>query len=297
MSASRHRLRRRGSTPMSLFEKLDNAANGQERWQLAEAHVRQSCPDLGDATFEQALHGQQSFVFLAPNEVIKLARNQWIGRMFAGEALIMPLLPALPGIRTPHLIDYRPDDHIIRTSRLRGVLLTTQILAALPPKTQDFAIERLATFIAALHALTPPARAEALTPDLYWRTLFFENVEKLGNKKDSPRVQAAIEYASSYDNIHEDRVPVHGDLQAGNILYDESDQSLGLIDWTGCALQYRHREFAPLTYGFPARFAEAVLKNYEMLTGMNIDRTLIQRRNDVRAIATWNADEQPEFRF
>jgi len=227
---------------MDFLDKIVSTSDDATQLEIAIDYAQKIYPDLAGEDFIIPEQGMQKFVLLTENEVVCIAREQGVSDLMQDEAKILGELDGkLSSTKIPTVIDFQADNHIMRISRLSGEALTPEKLAILTPEKQSDIAKRIGVFIAEMHTALPQG-GEIKMP---WRELALSNLSILFANESDPenkqRKLAAEDYINDNKKIQDDSVMLHSDLHPDSILYDETTDTLGVIDFTGAKAGYRHK--------------------------------------------------------
>jgi aminoglycoside phosphotransferase (APT) family kinase protein len=267
----------------------DNIITGAQNGRAVLDYVRRLYPDLADVPLALAPGQGNNHVVIAPRAVVKILSP---GRPIAAlesEAYVLGLLARhnLRSVRIPALLDYKPEQRILRMTRLRGFPLAGdaaheyQILVALSQAEQARIGGHLGMFLAELHniALTPADRARL--PQGAFVVLkpkqLAASAESLMSQTyaDMLRWERAKEYAARASEISNHQALLHMDMGPANVLVDVFG-NFGVIDFDNVQIADAHQDFIRLVTFFPKGVWQPALATYEAETGRTIDRAALQ---------------------
>lgn len=215
--------------------------------------------------------GTDSACYLADGEwVLRLPLAPDAQRTLTTELALLPDLATTLPASTPrfeHLA--RAGDRVLLAAYplLSGAPLTHERLTAMGRRDRTDVLDRLAAFLAALHAY-PTARATAAgvraelakggyhgsqrqLPELLQGTLTAAEVEQL----------EAILTRHEREQAPVPTVLLHADLKPDHVLYDEATRQLAVIDWGDVSLGERDFELAIIGRFFGRAFLSALLEH------------------------------------
>lgn len=269
----------------------------------AEALVRKILPDLTDVEFELPPQGAQNFVLIHDQQVIRVARHEWAAKTMERETKILRLLEANSPVSIPRFLDMLPDYHMMRITRVAGRHLSAEEIQRLSEKEMQNIAGQLADFMAYIHEgllLSDEQKATFRYDPSYFHELVFPRIAMLLTQDLSKDQKELLEkakcYIEDYDLISDDIVLTHGDLTFGNILYDDKTNKIGIVDFTGSSMSYRHLDFKKLL-SYPKSFLRSVLTAYKDKTGHDVDIELTKTAYCLNGLNNWDPElkQRPQF--
>lgn len=235
--------------------------------------------------------GGESYTFIVGNDVIRIARHEEASQKIGLVGQSLKRLNeykdlGLIDADIPRLIEYDPDYHLMRSSRVNGSPTHLDDLSEADSLSYT---RQMGTFLGQLHSLPLDETKEgdfAVHRDGYnnWTEWMFEDARskiefQLAKETDEAVIsdlQATLEFIDTYDPEGEDPVYLHGDFNHGNILFDQTSAQIGVIDFAPGAAGDRYRDFMyPLLYSSDAMISEMV-DAYEAETGFKLDRAKLK---------------------
>src|SRR4051812_22145388 len=102
----------------------------------AQRYARAIYPDLADQVFEIPRQGWEYLTLLTAREAIRLPRHEIVAAAMDAEVNAHTRLAGKLPFPIPAIVDYQPDNHIMRMTRVPGVALSQRKLAARPEAQQ-----------------------------------------------------------------------------------------------------------------------------------------------------------------
>lgn len=270
----------------------------------AQKHARVIYPDLADVQFEIPPQGQQNFVLIYKDNVIRIARHEWSAKTMPCEAAILKLLEPNCPLSIPILYNCVPDQNIMRTSRVTGRHLTDKDIEKLPHDRIHAIADQMAGFLAHLHGgviLSADQMELFCYNPGYFHGRVLPRIDTLLQNSETPKghrvlLEKAKSYLTNYDTLSDDNVLTHGDLTFGNILYDDAKGTIGIIDFTGASVGYRHLDFRKML-SYPEPLFNMIIEAYENKTDQEIDVDLVKTAYCLNRTYNWdvNLDALPDF--
>lgn len=230
------------------------------------------------------MQGQRSITLLTKTDLIKFSSGPGFDGDLAKEASVAEFLDQgdIRAARVSQLIDYNPDYHVLRMSRLPGQPLVSdiskekEILSALKGCEQEKIGKKIGQFLAELHSI-PVSQKEidqypvdgfaAWHPDLLLR-------DREAFAPDR-RFESALAYISNFSRHHDKLALLHMDLGPANILSD-NDGNFGVIDFGACYVSFTHLDWVRVITFFPPEIWSPALSEYEQHFASGVNTDLLQ---------------------
>ncbi|CAM6000157.1 unnamed protein product [Sphagnum balticum] len=233
--------------------------------------------------------GEQTYTFIAGDQVIRLGRSEAMSKIMAHEVRVMSALEGKTDLVTPKILDFRPDQNgLLIISRLPGEPLSNSnfsAFGALGHTGQDNLVRRMGKFLGQMHKLFPESNAI----DVPWRDEVQVKLQQALQQEKDPevreRLQMADQYLQAYGRNKGPYVMLHGDLHPGNVMFDPLTSSLGVIDF-GCAkMGLAHRDFVKISRSMSAEHYQRAVEGYTSETGRVVDQKVVDVAVDVFEVA------------
>lgn len=241
----------------------------------------QAHPELDPDSFTFPEQGQQNFVFFADDKVIRLPRNAWTAQSMPREVQALGLLKDCP-VKIPQVIDYDPDVHIMILTKVRGAPLDDKAVQKMSKQDQKHIAKQLAQFMSFIHQgvrLTPKDRDVLRSDSSYFHKQIKEKLREIEQENINEGLDLIIEdiqtYLFAYETLEDSDVLIHGDIMFSNILYDPDTKDIGIVDFTGMEMGYRHLDFRKLL-DYPRPFFDMIIESYQDITGITPDLKLVK---------------------
>lgn len=258
---------------------------------FARLIVAQLRPGLSGLPITQPeKQGNEYFTLFAGDMVIRIARDENVRAAIQKEVdLLDELHQSITAATLPRVIAAQPEHHFMVIERLPGVVLNKDLLDSLSAQDREAAAHAIGAFAAQMHA-AKPRDASILRTDPWYK--WDRALDKLHlavahaeDEHDIARLMKVRRYMSHYSSLHDHFATIHGDLWAGNILYDTVNKKIGIIDFMNARADYAHRDFVTLSHFYERAFIAQIAEGYRKEAGRRIDLDLVATALDASYIS------------
>ena len=237
--------------------------------------------------------GQENLVIIVDESlIVRFPRSEEVWLRGVTERRVLQRLGSLP-LPVPKLMEISDDPAYIIVSYLHGHQILSEELRSLPAPTLERVGETIAAFAFELHRnlslkeFRPLIRPPFWSYDDYLKRVLFDKTN------ENPRIDAlAKEYYHKWSQrkIRGKEVVVHDDLHLGNLLFDDSSELSGVLDFGAVCIGTAEQELRQ-TYRLGDAGFEAAASTYERLSGEPFDRALAKLWTITQELATYCRDD------
>jgi len=254
----------------------------------AEALLARSAPYLLDQPIVEQMRSPQKTVWaIGDTHVLRRANADWVRSLMVREHLLLHHLSGRTTLSIPESVFVAPDGEFDLLVKARGEPIEYSWWPRLEPEYQLDIAKQFGRFLAELHGALEFGQAIAMgfergasPPSPEWVK------ERLVGQLSSPKRESLLkELLRIAPRLYEEALPpalLHDDFSHHNAGFSpDGHRVLGVFDFTQARLGDPHRD---LRYAFTFEpFAESMIKEYESVRGLELDRNLL------RAWHAWSA--------
>jgi len=240
------------------------------------------------------LSGESSLTFEVDVDIYRFATTEWYAEQFAKEAQVLEGIKGKLPLLTPVLKEFSSDPVYMIEEKLPGVSFGTDTFIKLEPGAQRAIVDRLAAFLAALHAQN--SRKFPLADNKHGDLIlsrFGDYIEKF--KTIHP---IAVDFARQTSTIlsqvsariDQSFAVLHGDFVLSNCLFDADTMTpLGVVDFTASWIGDVNWDFTLIRGGVGTSNFSLLMNLYEERSGTRLDRLVIDcyRRTQLCHFLHW----------
>lgn len=249
--------------------------------QILLDRIRHDFPGLTWSNFEFMTHSwEYQVIILDDKYVFRFPNSSALLPSLKREILLLEKITMPSHIQIPRYAMIAKDKSFVGYPIVTGSALTLKGFDGLAPTQQDDLAGKVADFLRTLHS-TPLESVKALAEDQ--TTELVREDEELQHKLElliKPRLSPE-HYAKAQQTLtacikqrqsHHDRKLIHGDFYGRHMLWEPTQATLGVIDFSDCGLGDPAMDFAEL-FEFGVDFAQKVAENY----GLENPSTILKR--------------------
>jgi aminoglycoside phosphotransferase (APT) family kinase protein len=249
------------------------------------------------------LRGESNLTFEVEGDIYRFATTEWYAEQFAKEAQLLEGLRGKLPLLTPVLKEFSYDPVYMVEEKIPGVPFATDMFIELDPNTQRAVVDKLAGFLAVLHAQN--IRKYPLADNKHGDLILgrFEEYEQKFQTIHPLAVDFAKRTSSILSNVSA-RIGravalLHGDFVLSNCMFDiNSKQPLGVVDFTASWIGDVNWDFTLIRGGIGKSNFSLLMKLYEERSGNTLDPLLIDcyRRTQLCHFLHWiDQAKQPKI--
>ena len=279
-----------GMAPASLGkEKVSKVISAEE----ASSIIAEDFPEFKDAQIKLLGQGQNAVTFEVDEEYLfrfpfRLTASVEVGDLDTQRRILQSLEGKLD-VEIPRIEYKGKEQHYIGYRKIKGEVLTREVLETLTDEEKDWVGKDLAHFVNQMYKALPIEAAEEagftrrpfIKEESRKETEEFVGIEFEGVARDF--FLRALQQSKELESAPHKEVPLHGDLDLGNMVLDPKTKRLkGVIDF-GHAIGDVHRDFFYSRIRDPI-MGKAMTEEYERTSGEALSRDTLQIYEVVREL-------------
>jgi aminoglycoside phosphotransferase (APT) family kinase protein len=240
------------------------------------------------------LRGESSLTFEVDGDIYRFATTEWYAEQFAKEAQLLEGIRGRLPLLTPVLKEFSYDPVYMVEEKIPGVSFTTDMFIKLEPSIQRAVVDKLADFLAALHAQN--SRKYPLADNKHGE-LILSRFDDYAQKFQTIH-PLAVDFAQHTSAVLSEVTAkmnrsvalLHGDFVLSNCLFDiKTTEPIGVVDFTASWIGDVNWDFTLIRGGLGKSNFSLLMRLYEERSGNKLDPVVIDcyRRTQLCHFLHW----------